>query len=109
MLVIRRRNDKNVKSYNFFFNFLFHTEKLFAFLSKILDPRLIKWVRRFRMIFFSVLSEKIFTHIVPVSNENENERRALLIRKQSYCLFYLLFILWNIPLEIILFEENTLS
>jgi hypothetical protein len=68
-------------------NFLFHEEKLFAFLSKILDPRLISWVRRFRMIFFSVLSEKIFAHIVPVSNENENERRALFIRMQSYFTF----------------------
>jgi len=36
-------------------------------------------VRRFRFgIFFSVLSETVFAHIFPVSNENENERRTLI-------------------------------
>jgi hypothetical protein len=31
-------------------------------------------------IFFSVLSESVFTHIFTVSNENENERRTLIVR-----------------------------
>ncbi len=35
-------------------------------------------VRRFRR---NVLSETVFAHIFPVSNENENERRTLYMHK----------------------------
>ncbi len=34
-------------------------------------------VRRFRLNFFSVLSETVFAYIFPVSNENENKQRTL--------------------------------
>jgi len=34
-------------------------------------------VRRFRLNFFSVLSESVFAHIFPVSNENDRVQRTL--------------------------------
>jgi hypothetical protein len=34
--------------------------------------------------FISVLSETVFAHIVPISNENENERRNLDERRVGY-------------------------
>jgi hypothetical protein len=34
-------------------------------------------VRWFRLTFLSILSETVFSHIAPISNENENERRTL--------------------------------
>jgi hypothetical protein len=43
-------------------------------------------VRGFRLKFFLVLSETVFTHIFPVSNQNENERRTLFLSKsQAAC------------------------
>ncbi len=70
--------------HTFYFNFLFHKDKLFAFLSKIawtdhyfLDPRLLYAGCTGFAWFILVISETIFAHIVPVSNGNEKELRAL--------------------------------
>ncbi len=86
MLVTGRRNDENVKTDNLFQLFISWREIVrlsvedFRSETHIVGPPVSHDI-------FSVLSETIFTHIVLVSNENENERRALFIRMQSYCLF----------------------
>jgi hypothetical protein len=75
-----------------------------VFWTQIKTQKCTDRVRRFRLTFLSILSETVFSHVAPVSNEDESERRTLCTDLSNHmtesgvtsCIFFYLGVLQSI-------------